>query len=630
MAFVSFQLRQTGSDEGSYNRYDSALHGARTDNDSSLRLSSFTSEVALGSTSFFEAIPVAYGVVDLRWGATLVPVADLSNTPGVVQATEVLIVYSPQGAPQTVLGGDVLVSTASASEYVHSSTALQGKWAYYSLFIRYQSSAGDDFYALTASLEVLVPYPYGSTLDLWNRIPAYYRELDLGIGTEVVDGSDDDLYNLVTLPPGKVVGPLFRFLSIVGFDMDLMRTMCDHIMVARDPYLAESDSLDELAKQVGLPIRSVDLGGERLRTILNNYVSLTRGKGTKASLERLGSAISGSEVVLDTATNTVKVYAQRINYARDPIAAGSPALADVYYRTGHSVEALRVEASQGTYDVTTWGTTDPATASGPYQPGQYWTVTGASTLTTLSGNELNGIKVINGDHIVVAATDDSNDPTFGVRGQFEANTAETIDPYDSYATTASGNVLSYHDNATGTSLGATHLVIRMNDYPVPVRSGDQVFVSVHSGSATNLVLARLVAADGTFINDSVTTVNTGATNSIGIVALDGVAGVNSTTFTTAYVELVVDLETADTYDFSSILVERNRAGTYFDGTFLFGGSALGGAGRELDFKWSGNVQQSESIYTEQRLKVSGVLDSYYLSYFPAGQTWTISHNQIPS
>lgn len=324
MARVSFTLRRTDSnpDLGSYLRFDDAVSyessapggsaaasigpGSRVDYDSALRADGIQIAPEDFEEFFFEANSVCYGEVQLEWALNI---SEPAETPVV---TGVVMVYSDLGEPQTIASGTILVESDSVFNYVHEGLP-QGKWAYYSLFVHYQSTGGDNYYEKVASLDVLVPKDYGSTMQLWNRIPEYYRVQDSLIGSEYTGNCLGS-----SLPADRVVGPLFKYLSIIGFDIDRIRTIVDHLMINRDPAVANTATLDALSQQMAAILRSSDLGGQRLRALMNDIGFFRRTKGTEIGVEYFAKAISNSDIEIDQDNNTIKVFSQRVNYITVP------------------------------------------------------------------------------------------------------------------------------------------------------------------------------------------------------------------------------------------------------------------------------------------------------------------------
>lgn len=325
MARVSFTLRRQESnpDLGSYLRYDDAVSyessapggsaaasvapGSRVDYDSALRADGIQIAPEEFDESFFEANSVCYNEVQLNWAVNIAETVTAEP-----QVTDVLLVYSDLGEPQTIASGRILVE--SNNEYDHTHEDLPGgKWAYYSLFVHYQSTGGDSYYERVASLAVLVPNDYGSTMELWNRIPAYYRRKDSELGetyTGTCLGSQ--------LPADGVVGPLFKYLSIIGFDMDRIKTIVNHLMINRDPAVANTPTLDALGEQMGTLLQATDLGGQRLRALMNDIGFFRRTKGTEIGVEYFAKAVSNSDIEIDQVNNEITIYSQRVNYVTVP------------------------------------------------------------------------------------------------------------------------------------------------------------------------------------------------------------------------------------------------------------------------------------------------------------------------
>lgn len=397
MARVSFTLQKYDANKGSYLRYDEAI-AARPDYDSALKAEGLQLAPTAFTEAFFDATSVCYGEVSLSWGVEIEPVGPLPVVTGMV------MVYSPNGEPQTISSGQVLVESSTDFSFEHTDVP-QGHWAYYSLFVHYTSNSGDDYYERAASINVLLPRNYGSTLALWNRIPEFYRNQDQAI-------ADQEVANGVYRPapcaaPGLVdddvpMGPLFKYLSIIGYDMDRMRTILDYTMTAKDPNLADSEVLDALADEMGVSMSTSDLGASRLRNVVNDVGYLRRSKGTPSSIEAYGQAIGISDIEIDQAAHTIRRFSQRVNYVTVP----KTATGIVQHRPAHENEEL---------------TPTPFAGSAYATPPRY-TVTGTA----------------------------------------------------------------FQSNNTGASAGVTHALIHISS-PIPVRVGDSVGFSVHSGIGTEAI-----------------------------------------------------------------------------------------------------------------------------------------------
>lgn len=626
MARVSFSLRRDVADQGSYVRYDDNEFGLRQDTDSILRADGYQLPPGEFPDNYFQAVPVGYGAVQLDWGITY---AEISGSTAV---TEVIIMYSDTGEPQTVSSGTEIVRTSTSFDYFHEYNHLSkdrppepGSWAYYSLFAHYESTAGDDYYERLASLRVLVPRDYGSTLFLYSRIPAYYRDLDEAQATYLNPESQAALRDYGTIPLNGRIGPLFRFLSVFGYDMDKVRTLVDYVMVSRDPALAETATLDAIAEQIGVPLRTADLGATRLRSLLDEIGILRRTKGTLDSLITIGRAISGSDVEFDEDNLSMKFYSQRVNYITDPL----DLTGGFTHRPAHKVEdyALRGALLQGSYDPSTFTSGASATYPVPttsvdasYQTGMYWTASASSS-------DFNGFPVSEGDYIVaygstIGADVPVNDVVFGVNPvSVDATTYDSYSPYSQ----ADPAVPTFAKDTIADEVG--RLLVHLTD-PIPVKQGDSVGISVHDTLGTEFaVWARLVDVDGNIVGWSNV-----RSRADGFLAFQVPAQSNlvENDWTITFVELLVDISATSQYRMRNVLAERNFIGRYFDGSTTIGGWLIDDLSSISDYRWSaegennGNAYQSISIYTEQFRRTRGILKELFFSFLPISEAYRYS------
>jgi len=317
MARVSFRLRRStsvGGDVvgvGSYARGSSdaqTLAGATSvDNDRTLRSRDFVIAFDTSVESTFTASASDYTQTTLEWTLTETPIPVSEVLINQSALVGIRVVYSTRGYPEAANDGAVVYNEMAQQEDVvnignlsitHSSNDTK-PWRYYSLFGRYyqndSGTSGTYWYEKLASLEVLMPYDYGSTANLWNRIPVYYREQD-------------------------VTGDLYNFVSIFGFELDRTRTLIDAVMTSADPLLAEAETIEQLANFVGLEVNVDDIGVERTRALLHDIGYLRKQKGTYSGIVGYLKALSGADVdfVLSGGHYVATIYAQRANLIGDP------------------------------------------------------------------------------------------------------------------------------------------------------------------------------------------------------------------------------------------------------------------------------------------------------------------------
>jgi hypothetical protein len=394
MARKSFVVRNTsdsGQAVGSWLRYEP---GVGVDDDTKLRSDNLITAPVLSdifnerypsySVGFFEGYIDTYNTVNLSWDAPLQTTLGVTPIP-----TKLILVYSTLGEPVTINDGVYLLETSTATDYTH--VVPEGKWAYYSIFVKYEDNAGNVFYELGTTLSILVPKNYNSASDLFSKVPVYYR---------LQDG---------TMDTAGIGGPLERFISTFGFEVDRMRTTIDFLMTCKDPEIANSYILDVLSNDLSVGLLSEELGPYRLRSILNNIGNLRRTNGTEQGIKDFYTALTGSNVTVDSVNKKIKVYAQRVNLLKDPnifyglsssLDAGSPGTAafPILYDAGSPATASSPSGFTGTSADLLISTTGASvgTISGSGTASVPWvaTVTGAASASLLTVGD--GVVATNG------------------------------------------------------------------------------------------------------------------------------------------------------------------------------------------------------------------------------------------
>lgn len=334
MATTSFTLRKTTVGNGSYLQNDGT--------DSALRADGFVDTAALSAgtydANYFSANIINSNEVKLSWELSFTLVASASVASPVALA----IVASPTGEPITVKDGDLVASITSNSinTTYDSVRVTEGRWVYYSLFIKYSDFGATPitWYERAASVYIQIPKNYNSLQNLWARIPEYYRGLDASLPTQ----------------------PLYNFLELFGWELDRTRTLIDTVALANDPELAVTPALKELAYETGVEFYNDVLGTTKTRALLQNIGYLRRRKGTIESISGYLSAMTGCQVSYESlsggASHNFKVHTQRVNFVPDPT-----------FYANHT----GTTSTSGTYktsktEATTWGvyTYGPTTVAG--------------------------------------------------------------------------------------------------------------------------------------------------------------------------------------------------------------------------------------------------------------------------
>lgn len=646
MARVSFTLRQ--GDSGAVTS-GTAVRSVRSDAtyDSALRADGLQFAAASNPETFLEANPIGYGAVQVSWGLPLIDRDDAGDPDydGNVQIIHPVLCYSLDGPPETVDSGNILYDGYQSSNYTHLSTGtnpmVEGRWVYYSLFAFYASDAGqDERYEKLAHIQVMNTKNYGSTLDLWERIPTYYKTADYQqavLDNSFYQSSDSYVkYYLGSTPDNGYAGPLFKYLSIIGYNIDYTRSIIDYVMTAKDPAFAGEDTLNAIADQQGVDFKSSDLGVRRLRYMLDGAGFYRRRKGTIGAIEHYVKSITGSDIEIDTSNSTIDIHAQRVNYVLDPVdmtPVTTNGNSGVSHRSGHAVDGYLVSqgSNQGDFDPTNLAvattSTYPVPAGGDatslYYPGMYWVAT-ANKSSDLAGSPAISV----GDHIVVYGTtaEDINNVVFAVRSV--ANTTNSPYATTAYTPPTSGTVYT----PSTPSNGVSHMVVRFKD-PVAVKRGDSVVFSIHADDALtdgeytstyvtdSVKSVRLVSSTGTILSETSKYLRAG--DAWGYQVGTGF-DISDTAWTVAFVEVVVDMSAVTTFDLSKVVIERNSIGGYFDGSTEKTGSVLVNGTLEKDCVWEGNPNQSVSLYTEQRRRTAGVINALLNKSIPVNQSYTIN------
>lgn len=554
MARASFKLRNTGVDNGSYLQYPigNPNYSTRVDNDNYLRADTLqiapTAPTFDTDEQFIEAVCVDYNTVVLQWNVILESTLGATPVP-----YEAIIRYGSNGAPKSINKGTPLVTSYGPGDYTHTLES-SSVWAYYTLFVRYLSTAGDDYYQPVASVKVLIPRAYNSVDDLYSRIPEYYRYLDDQKAEEYGD------------PSGN--GPLKRFLSIFGWELDKNRTLIDYVMTMKDPQIADSEALDMLSRDLGIGFESQELGAGRLRNILDTIGFLRRSKGTYEAVTRHLRNISECDVVYNPTASPVpeiKIYAQRANLITDPrVASGVIGSIDGGYPTTTYAVGFNLDC----------GVVGDAQLDGDYDGG-----------TT---------------------------PTPSYTG---IGTSSVV---------LSGGWLAYPDVSQP---GDTNILERVYS-DIRAKAGDVFYFSCHASSEAQALIENVYLYTGggysdgfgVLVADSTTVAVVGTTK---YWRLEVPEDSTYTSYTDMKLVLRYSnsvLTTADDFDY--FLLERNVISDYFDGSSPDGAWIVDAAGAVSDYGWAGTPYASISVYTDNFQRVKYAVNRLLPSILPVTQLTT--------
>lgn len=268
-----------------------------TGDDSMLRANNFASLPSDPINAYFHAAPLSYTSVDLDW-----------NIESSVTWLRLVVVGSTTGHPVTILDGRTVVTVEAGTDlfsYVDKDLT-PGVWHYYTLFAQLDDGI-NIYYTALKHADTLLPVNHGSTRYLFNRIPEYYRiaDAELGAGQE---------------------GPLYRFVELIGYEMDYARTLIDTLRDVRKVRTLPVQALQTLGNMLGVGAEAEGISESRYRYLLANIMHLRLRKGTLSGIRGYISAISGYQADIQTVSATridISIYAQRVNLVKNPKFAGT-------------------------------------------------------------------------------------------------------------------------------------------------------------------------------------------------------------------------------------------------------------------------------------------------------------------
>ena len=225
----------------------------------------------------FQAMALDYSTLQLTW-----------QKPNSTDCTYLRLVRNPHNLPQdeddgTYLWGDN-TTTPPYSDVVARADNLTdlnlGSGFYY--YTMWGWSNSDQEWIRCSDLIALVPINWGYGYRLYNLLPMAYRDQDILLV---------DPYNPWPLPPQPALPPLQRYLSLLGFQMDFIRTELESLMSVNDPMSCSGALLPLLAQQLGLP-NEPEIGMQQERTLISNAIHLYKLKGSPRGISEFCSILT--------------------------------------------------------------------------------------------------------------------------------------------------------------------------------------------------------------------------------------------------------------------------------------------------------------------------------------------------
>jgi Phage tail protein (Tail_P2_I) len=171
----------------------------------------------------------------------------------------------------TILLDQIVIGVPAILTY--TDTGLQsGQFYYYSLFVFNTLTAQ---YQLVGACQGLCLSPFGSGNSLLAFLPDWYE-------------FDDQMLATIAEPEG----PLQRFLNLLGYEMDWIRSEMETMFLFTNTKLISGALLPILGNELGV-LYEPELGMQRSRVIVENAIYLFKTKGTATGIAAAASAYSG-------------------------------------------------------------------------------------------------------------------------------------------------------------------------------------------------------------------------------------------------------------------------------------------------------------------------------------------------
>ena len=185
------------------------------------------------------------------------------------------------GYPVSEIDGEVLIDSDTPTTNYNDTGVRPGEFVYYSAFLKV---GGTWMWAAVASC--LHIRDWRSAEWLWERLPIHYRILR---GNRLDLEADEN-------------DTLARYMAIIGWGLDRVRTSLNAAWHSQDPTFAHIDIIDILIQQYGLPAYP-GLSGARKRSFVRDGAALLSRRGTLDEMIAEARAASGWDVVLRPSPN---------------------------------------------------------------------------------------------------------------------------------------------------------------------------------------------------------------------------------------------------------------------------------------------------------------------------------------
>ena len=452
------------------------------------------------SVAPFTSMPLSYSSLYLKWNtppstdcAYLRLVRNPRNLP--MDENDGFQVFdlsefadNPPAAPSNVFGDPKDSIVVDAMQHITDLYLPQG-FQYYTMF---GWSLSENMWVRCTDLIALVPLNWGYGARLYNLLPMAYRDMDVVLV---------DQYN--PWPVDGPTPPLQRYLQLIGFQFDFIRTELESLSSINDPLNCAGSLLPLFMQEFGL-VHEPEMGMYQERLLVENAVHLYKLKGSPQGITEFVTTLSSypSTQIAHHGYNELLVR-------DDGVMATSVGTWQTWPPTGTNFPAISNNTGVVLTQIPTL-TAAPYNTTNPLE-----TFTAFPTFQQPYTNS--GMQVLSGN----AVTGDSASFSGGTVGNWRAGANTTI-------SFASGQVMQMHAVAAGNMTATLYNVTAVTAGQTYNFSGQ--FQAATTGRAVSIAVQWLNASGGVISTSTAAATDTTASlvtaSATNVVAPAGAVNVN--------------------------------------------------------------------------------------------------------
>ena len=231
------------------------------------------------SVAPFVSMPLDYSTLHLTW-----------HKPHSPDCVNLRLVRNARNLPQTAgqppgsttddqaqADGLVLFTDVVSRPFALTDANMGQGFYYYTMF---GWSASTQSWVRCTDLIALVPINWGYGYRLYHLLPMAYR--------------DQDIILVDPFNPWEVLGddpPLKRYMNLIGFQMDFLRTELESLLSMNDPLNCSGALLPLMANQLALA-HEPEIGMQQERQLIQNAIHLYKQKGSPRGLTEFTSIMT--------------------------------------------------------------------------------------------------------------------------------------------------------------------------------------------------------------------------------------------------------------------------------------------------------------------------------------------------